>query len=69
MTNAEMLKATSGRDTEDDIDLVIRVVPKCGYLPVLFVNEREFSRGEFQDSPETALAKLNIMMVAALKHD
>ena len=38
-------------------DLIVRVVPGYGYLPIVKIDDKEVSRGEFQPSPLEALDK------------
>ena len=46
------------------IDLIVRVVPDYGYLPIVEVDGEEIYRGEFKDNAGDALT---MCMIAAEK--
>ena len=46
----------------DTTDIIIRVVPEYGYLPIIKVGDEEIYRGEFQPNIATAAAKAEARM-------
>ena len=38
------------------MDIIIRLVPGCGHLPIVEIDGKEVGRGSFYPTPEAALA-------------
>ena len=44
------------------IDIIIRIVPGYGFLPIITKDGKELYRGEFTQSAELALSKAEVML-------